>query len=67
MYTFYLSVQKKALVALKKQSSTNQTNQSGLKRSKCIQLTAGFFFFLLNRSGLAYNKAVIKVNINIII
>lgn len=45
MYTFYLSIQKKALVALKKQSSTNQTNQSGLKRSKCIQLTAGFIFF----------------------
>lgn len=29
-------LQKKALLALKKQSSTSQTNQSGLKRSKCV-------------------------------
>lgn len=40
---FLLTFQKKALLALKKQSSTTQTNQSGLKRSKGIS----FFFSIL--------------------
>lgn len=56
---FWLLFQKKALVALKKQqSSTSQTSQSGLKRSRCFEakiipisinvhkkLSMFFFFF----------------------
>ena len=38
--------QKKALLALKKQSSTSQTNQGGLKRSKCAALNSGYSSFL---------------------
>lgn len=44
---FSLTFQKKALLALKKQSSTIQTNQSGLKRSKAISFPLIFSFYLL--------------------